>query len=263
MNRLHRLDQLIQGLRDENPDYSGLSIPWGLQEKQNLLRALMNVRPPEPISGEWLELQDEELRIQTEEKGIVDISALLRNGRYVLWQGDITRLNADAVVNAANSQMLGCFAPLHRCIDNAIHSAAGVQLRLACNELMQKRGMLQPTGGAEITPAFNLPAKYVIHTVGPIVRTPQPTVRDRHLLASCYRSCLECAEAYGLTSIAFCCISTGEFRYPNREAAEVAVETVGRYFERHPDSSINTVVFNVFKDIDYDIYRQLLARQTV
>ena len=258
MTREERLNKLIEGLKEERPEYSNLSIPVAFSEKQKLFRALMNVRSPEPIDSEWLHLQDEELQEQLAEKGVVDINTLHRKGKYVLWQGDITRLNADAIVNAANSRMLGCFVPLHGCIDNAIHSAAGVQLRLACDELMERSGVPEPTGKAEITPAFNLPSKYVIHTVGPIVYTVEPTQKDRYLLESSYRSCLECAETNGLNSIAFCCISTGEFHYPNREAAEVALKTVDRYFKEHADSMIDTVVFNVFKDVDYDIYKQLL-----
>ena len=258
MNRENRLNLLINRLKDESTEYVHLPIPDNIKDKQKLLRALMNVRPSHPIADEWLTLQNEELQEQLSEKGVVDIDTLPRKGKYILWQGDITRLNADAIVNAANSQMLGCFAPLHGCIDNAIHSAAGVQLRLACENLMRNKGIPEPTGEAEITPAFNLPSKYVIHTVGPIVYTSEPTEKDRKLLESCYRSCLECAEANGLASIAFCCISTGEFHYPNKEAAEVALNAVKRYFETHPDSTITTVVFNVFKDIDYDIYKKLL-----
>ena len=219
----------------------------------------MNVRPPKPIKDDWYRLQDTELHEQLLEKGgEVDIRLLPRKDRYILWQGDITRLNADAIVNAANSQMLGCFAPLHGCIDNAIHSAAGVQLRLACYDLMLHKGFMEPPGEAEITPAFNLPSKYVIHTVGPIVCTQEPTMRDKRLLESCYRSCLECAESYRISSIAFCCISTGEYHYPNEEAAKVALDTVNTYFEKHTESVIKTVVFNVFKDIDYKIYKKML-----
>ena len=262
MNREERLNILIDGLRKESCKYAQLSIPNDVTDKQKLLRALMNVRPPKPIDDEWLELQNDELSEQLQDKGgSIDINSLPRKGRYILWQGDITRLNADAIVNAANSRMLGCFAPLHGCIDNAIHSAAGVQLRLSCDKLMRNKCIPEPTGEAEITPAFNLPSKFVIHTVGPIVYTIEPTMEDRHLLASCYRSCLECAEVNNLSSIAFCCISTGEFHYPNKEAAQVALSTVKSFFQTHPDSTITTVVFNVFKDIDYDIYKKLLYNE--
>lgn len=171
-------------------------------------------------------------------KGTVNTDELAYKGRYAIWQGDITRLKVDAIVNAANSRMLGCFVPLHGCIDNAIHSAAGIQLRLVCNEIMNNKGHDEPTGEAVLTPAFNLPAKYVIHTVGQIVYGDRPTDEDCRLLASCYRSCLEAAESHRLESIAFCCISTGEFRFPNREAAVIALATVDSYFSKHPDSTI-------------------------
>ena len=258
MIREKRLNFLIDGLKAESANFASISIPENLKDKQQLLRAMMNVRPPRPIADEWLRLQDEELQEQLAEKGVVDIETLPRKGRYILWQGDITRLNAEAIVNAANSQMLGCFVPLHGCIDNAIHSAAGVQLRLECEKLMLSKESPEPTGEAEITHAFNLPSKYVIHTVGPIVHTAEPTLKDRSMLEACYLNCLECAESHGITSIAFCCISTGEFHYPNQEAAEVALSTVKRYFKENPDSSLTSVVFNVFKDIDYAIYKKLL-----
>jgi len=180
------------------------------------------------------------------------------NKQLLVWQGDITRLKVDAIVNAANSQMLGCFHPLHKCIDNAIHSAAGVQLREECHQLMLKQGHEEPTGQAKITRAYNLPCKYVIHTVGPIIPNGIPTEFQKEQLASCYRSIMACADENRLESIAFCCISTGEFRFPNQMAAEIAVRTVKDYLTEHPDSSIKQVVFNVFKDIDRDIYQRLL-----
>ena len=254
-----RLDYLIEILLRENNEYSGIAIPGSVAEKRRLLRALMNVRPPRPVTHELTALQDEELQKQLKEKGTVDADELSYKGRYAIWQGDITRLKADAIVNAANSQMLGCFVPLHGCIDNAIHSAAGVQLRLTCNEIMNKKGHEEPTGEAIVTPAFNLPARYVIHTVGPIVYSDRPTDEDCRMLASCYCNCLGAAEQYHLKSIAFCCISTGEFRFPNREAAEIALETVDSYFSEHPDSTIRKVIFNVFKDKDRQIYTELLG----
>ena len=171
-----------------------------------------------------------------------------------VWQGDITRLKVDAIVNAANSELLGCFIPLHGCIDNAIHSAAGIQLRDACYRIMRAQGHEEATGTAKITPGFNLPAKYVIHTVGPIIPDGQPTSEQEEQLASCYRSCLDIAEDYGLRSIAFCCISTGVFHFPRRRAAEIAVETVRSY----PKKNIDTIIFNTFKDEDDHIYRQLV-----
>jgi O-acetyl-ADP-ribose deacetylase (regulator of RNase III) len=247
---------LIERLMDEGQDK--YKIPTDRQEQKNMLRAMMNVRMPEPIGDEFLQVQDEYLKTEMENAGIVD-AALLPcvsiDDRIVLWQGDITTLKIDAIVNAANSQMCGCFAPLHNCIDNIIHTKSGIQLRLKCNEIMQQQGYEEPTGRAKITPAYNLPCKYVIHTVGPIV-SGKLTKEHCELLESSYRSCLELAEKSGVTSIAFCCISTGVFMFPNDRAAELAVETVRRYLKH--SENIQRVVFNVFKDVDYDIYNSLL-----
>lgn len=225
------------------------------------MRSLMNVRPAQEVSTHFLKLQDEELRKQLIEKGIIEfdqVQASSNNDRLKLWQGDITRLKVDAIVNAANSQMLGCFVPLHSCIDNAIHSAAGIQLRLECNELMNKQGHPEPTGSAKITSGYNLPAKYVIHSVGPIIGNGGVTQKEAHELSECYHSCLSLAGEYNLKSIALCCISTGEYRFPNQLAAEIAVRTVMEYFEQSVESTIESVVFNVFKDIDYSIYSNIL-----
>ncbi len=254
-----RLEWLCRYLLDENPRYRQMPVPDTLQERRDLFRALMNVRPPMPASEAFLRLQDEQLQAQLAEKGVVEILRFAQNG-IVEWQGDITRLKVDAIVNAANSQMLGCFVPLHRCIDNAIHSAAGVQLRLACEEMMH--GAEEPTGSARITPGFNLPAKYVIHTVGPIVTTPLPLRQQEVQLASCYTSCLDLAHKYGLASIAFCCISTGEFRFPNDRACIIAVSTVRSWMASNPESSVKTVIviFNTFKDIDHELYQNALAK---
>ena len=249
-----RLQWLCRYLLDENPRYRQMPVPDSLQERRDLFRALMNVRLPMPASEDFLRVQDCQLQAQLAEKGVVEIAGQsLRE-----WQGDITRLKVDAIVNAANSQMLGCFVPLHRCIDNAIHSAAGVQLRLACEEMMH--GAEEPTGSARITPGFNLPAKYVIHTVGPIVTTPLPLRQQEVQLASCYTSCLDLAHKYGLASIAFCCISTGEFRFPNDRACEIAVSTVRSWMASNPESSVKTVIFNTFKDIDHELYKNALAK---
>jgi len=249
-----RLEWLCRYLLDENPRYRQMPLPGSLQERRDLFRALMNVRPPMPASEEFLQVQDEELQVQLAEKGVVELAGQsLRE-----WQGDITRLKVDAIVNAANSQMLGCFAPLHRCIDNAIHSAAGVQLRLACEEMMH--GTEEPTGSARITSGFNLPAKYVIHTVGPIVTTSRPLRQQEVQLASCYSSCLDLADRHGLESIAFCCISTGEFRFPNDRACDIAVSTVRSWMARHPETSVKTVIFNTFKDIDHELYQNALTK---
>lgn len=245
--RLENLDAIIAWLMDDCGQR--IAIPQDLKGKQ-LMRALMNIRPPKPASEIFLKRQDRELQWQLADKGIVAPQA---TGLQV-WQGDITRLKVDAIVNAANSELLGCFIPLHSCIDNAIHSAAGIQLRDACRRIMQAQGHEEATGTAKITPAFNLPARYVIHTVGPIVPDGLPTKEQERQLASCYRACLDLAEQYGLHSIAFCCISTGVFRFPRRRAAEIAVETAREY----PRKSIDTIVFNTFKDEDDHIYRQLI-----
>lgn len=237
-----------------------IDMPPSSDNRRHLLRALMNVRMPEPASEEFLAVQDTYLKERLEERGVTRVSALpFTEDGMAVWRGDITTLDADAIVNAANSQMLGCFVPNHRCIDNAIHTYAGIQLRLACKSIMDEQGHEEPTGAAKLTPGFNLPAAHVLHTVGPIVPTGVPGARDRKLLASCYHSCLELATAHDLRSIAFCCISTGEFRYPNREAAQVAINTVRAFKSERPNHSKMKVIFNVFKPVDEQIYRDLLA----
>ena len=256
---MNRLDYLIEYLLKEDPRYSEMQIPEDLQGKRDLFRALRNVRWPKPVSEEFLRLQDEELRAQLQEKGVVE----LPNVPMQIWQGDITRLKVDAIVNAANSQMLGCFHPLHKCIDNAIHSAAGVQLREECYQMMLQQCHEEPTGQAKITKSYTLPCKYVIHTVGPIIPTGIPTPLQKEQLASCYRSIMQLADENHLESIAFCCISTGEFRFPNQLAAEIAVQTVKNYLTEHPDCSVKQVVFNVFKDVDKRIYEGTLTNESV
>jgi len=258
-----RLDFLINYLLKEDLQYSEMEIPSDLQGKRDLFRALRNVRPPKPVGEEFLRMQDEELQAQLQEKGIVELAAVQQlsifNSQFSisLWQGDITRLKVEAIVNAANSQMLGCFHPLHKCIDNAIHSAAGVQLREECHRMMLQQGHDEPTGQAKITKAYNLPCKYVIHTVGPIVPNGIPTTSQKEQLASCYRSIMQLADENRLESVAFCCISTGEFRFPNQLAAEIAVKTVRDFLVGHPETTIKHVVFNVFKDLDKQIYEKL------
>ena len=261
---MNRLDFLIDYLIKEDPQYAEMRIPEDLQGKRDLFRALRNVREPKPVSEEFLRLQDEELQAQLQEKGVVKLAAVQQlsifNSQFSisLWQGDITRLRVDAIVNAANAQMLGCFHPLHKCIDNAIHSAAGVQLREECHRLMLQQGHPEPTGRAKITKAYNLPCKYVIHTVGPIIPDGIPTESQKEQLASCYRNIMVCADENGLESVAFCCISTGEFRFPNQLAAGIAVQTVKDYLTAHPDCSVRQVVFNVFKDEDRNIYQPII-----
>ena len=256
MTQAERRTFLIQSLLSEQERYADMCIPTEKEEQEMLLRSLFNIRMPKDISNEFLSIQDEYLQEEIAENGITDCEDLepIAAGIY-LWRGDITTLRCDAIVNAANSGMTGCYVPCHKCIDNCIHTFAGVQLRLECAEQMRKQGKEEETGKAKITSAYNLPCKYVLHTVGPIV-SGEVTQRDRELLASCYQSCLELAEQRGVKSIAFCCISTGEFHFPNDEAAEIAVQTVRRYKEQ--ENSDMEVIFNVFKDVDYQIYRKLL-----
>ena len=247
---------LIQSLLNERSSCQKQSIPADSERQKILLRGLMNVRRAYPIGTAFLQVQDEYLQGETAAKGVTDAADLtsMQPGLY-LWQGDITTLKCDAIVNAANSGLTGCYIPNHRCIDNAIHTFAGVELRLACEELMEQQGYPEPTGRAKITPAFNLPCKYVLHTVGPIIGG-RVTQEDKELLTSCYRSCLELAAENGLESVAFCCISTGEFHFPNDLAAEIAVETVKQFMNRK--TSVKKVIFNVFKDFDKAIYEKLL-----
>lgn len=258
MNQCERRLFLIQSLLKERGDFSDFQIPEEEEEQRLLLRALMNVRLPGEASQEFLKIQDEYLQEELSKKGIYDSDDLspLQPGLY-LWQGDITTLRCDAIVNAANSGLTGCYIPNHRCIDNAIHTYSGVQLRLYCDRLIKNQGYPEPTGTAKITPAFNLPCKYVLHTVGPIVYG-RVKKQDEALLSSCYLSCLKLAAEHGLKSIAFCCISTGEFHFPNELAAKIAVETTKEFLKS--ESRIRKVIFNVFKEKDRAIYEELLGK---
>lgn len=250
---------LIRYLLDENPKYKDTAIPASPDEQWQLLRGLMNVRPAGPASEEFLKIQDDYLSGLLAERGITDadtLSPVPSDSRLVLWRGDITLLKIDAVVNAANSGLEGCWAPNHACIDNCIHTFAGIQLRRRCHELMTEQGHLEPTGQAKITPGYNLPAKFVLHTVGPIIERAL-TDADCALLASCYTSCLTLAEENNCRLVAFCCISTGVFRFPQDRAAEIAVQTVRDYLDN--DSRIRRVVFNVFGAADEAIYGRLLG----
>jgi O-acetyl-ADP-ribose deacetylase (regulator of RNase III) len=236
----------------------------------NVFRALVNVREPHEPSERFLDAQDELLQRMIAEKGVTkveDLPVAPLDARLALWQGDICTLAADGIVNAANDQLLGCWQPNHLCIDNAIHTFAGVQLRGICFHIMTEQGSPEPTGAAKITPAYNLPSKYVLHTVGPIVMTTL-TQRDRELLASCYTACLDLAEVNGLSSVAFCCVSTGVFGFPKDDASLIAVATVRRWFDRRdsllPEGQkghVRTVVFNTFGDEDTERYAKLLGYQ--
>ncbi|MCR5138464.1 MAG: protein-ADP-ribose hydrolase [Oscillospiraceae bacterium] len=266
-----RLDYLVEEFKADSVEYKDLQIPTDRQGKQRILRSLMNIRMPKKISEDVLLVQNEYLRSRAEEKGIVQLSAIpeIRDGLSI-WQGDITRLAADAIVNAANSQMLGCFVPMHTCIDNCIHTFAGIQLRAECARQMEQlksrygRDYEQPTAVPMLTDAYNLPAGKVIHIVGPVVPPGTDFVAQGRLdaslendLAACYRNTLDLCLENGLKSVAFCCISTGVFHFPGRRAAEIAVQTVTGWLSEHP-GGMERVIFNVFKDEDRVYYEQLL-----
>ena len=258
MNQLERRKALIQMLLSEQPGrYRGISVPTGQGMQRRLLRGLLNLREPMPAAPELLRTQDEYLLNELSRRGVTDADALeeLRPG-ICLWRGDITTLRCDAIVNAANSALLGCFCPNHGCIDNAIHTWAGIQLRLACKAIMDAQGHEEPTGTAKLTLAYNLPCRYVLHTVGPIVQG-LVTAEDEQLLASCYRACLDLAAEHALRSVAFCCISTGEFHFPHELAAQIAISTV-RGHEAVRQGRVR-VIFNVFKEQDEAIYKRLLC----
>ena len=295
MNQEEKRVFLIEELKKESSVMRGIAVPKEEEAQKMLLRGLMNVRMAKPTSVSFQKVQDEYLQTETEKKGITKLSSLspvaviprltapdadpLRGKEAAdasgseqhtdaflyLWQGDITTLAADAIVNAANSAMTGCYIPNHRCIDNAIHTFAGIQLRQYCHAYMMeqagKKGAsyAEPTGQAMLSPAYNLPSKFILHTVGPIVGDAL-TEEDCKLLASCYTSCLNLASQHQLESIAFCCISTGEFHFPNDRAAEIAIRTVRDWLVRHPSSTVTKVVFNVFKNEDLEIYRSLLQK---
>lgn len=249
---------LIKKLLSEQHQYKKIIIPDDTDGQKKLLRSLMNIRSPYPVREEFLKVQDEYLSEEVIEKGITNIDTLPVSpidSRLVLWRGDITTLKADAIVNAANSALRGCFIPCHSCVDNIIHSMSGIQLRLACDKIMVEQGYDEPVGKAKITPAFNLPCNYVIHIVGPVV---QGTLTEIHCmqLADCYRSCLELACSNDIKSIAFCCISTGEFHFPQEKAARIAVQTVTEFLQA--DTQLEKVIFNVFKEEDYNIYKTIL-----
>lgn len=258
MTQDERREYLLEYLLNEETGFGRQRIPADRKEQEILLRSLMNVRLPRPVSDNFLAIQDKYLTERNIERGITDIADLKpvkSDSRIYIWQGDITTLKCDAIVNACNAQMLGCFSPMHACIDNFIHTYAGVELRLQMYEIMKKQGHEEETGRAKITPGYNLPAQYILHTVGPIIQG-NVTKEDEELLASCYRECLKLAADKGVESIAFCCLSTGVFRFPQQRAAEIAVNTVKQYLGK--DSKIKKIVFNVFKDKDLKIYNGLL-----
>lgn len=299
MDQRQRCIWLIGQLLREYPEYQDadevdLPIPHDDDEQRQLLRALQNVRPPAPVSERFLHVQDEYLGGMLAQRAITDADDVppaetLRSGATLaLWQGDITTLRCDAIVNAANSGLTGCYAPNHHCIDNAIHTAAGVQLRLACERIMEQQGHPEPVGSAKITPGFNLPARYVLHTVGPMIPSGDPTPAEQEQLADCYRSCLRLAADHSLETVAFCAISTGEFRFPAELAARIVIRTVRDFLaqqlthhepEQPPkqpqtqtsaastesaanhrsSNTIRKVIFDVFSDHDRQIYERVFA----
>lgn len=263
MTQEQRLDTLVEAFKSDSVHYKDLETPTDTDGKRRILRSLMNIRMPKKLDDSVLTIQDEYLRERIRENGIVTLSeiSVIRAGMSI-WQGDITRLSVDAIVNAANSQMLGCFVPMHTCIDNCIHTFAGVQLRAECNRQMNQlrirygRDYEQPTAVPMLTDGYNLPAKKVVHIVGPIVEGRLTKTLEQEL-ADCYRNTLDLCTENGLRSVAFCCISTGVFRFPNKRAAEIAVDTVSRWLDKHT-GQVDRVVFNVFKDEDKAYYEELL-----
>ena len=260
-----RLDYLVEAFLRDAGGYNDFRIPNDTDGERRILRSLMNVRMPKAMDEEVLSVQDEYLTERNQEKGIVTLSEIAPcacDPHLSVWQGDITRLAVDAIVNAANSQMLGCFVPMHTCIDNCIHTFAGVQLRAECNRQMNLlrarygRNYEQPTAVPMLTDAYNLPAKKVVHIVGPIVSGRLTPALEQDL-ADCYTNTLNLCTENGLHSVAFCCISTGVFGFPQQRAAEIAVETVRKWMQTH-EGQIDRVIFNVFKDEDRKYYEALL-----
>lgn len=275
MKEMEKTDLLLEKLKEDSVKYKKLETrEYSLEEKKNAIRSLMNIRMPKELSGELADLQDEYLQEELKSKGVVTLADIptIKEAfnsksphaeKVSLWQGDITRLKVGAVVNAANSQMLGCFVPCHRCIDNAIHSAAGMQLRGECSHIMSHRRLKygrnyeEPTGTATLTLSYNLPCEYVIHTVGPVVygRLNDMLCKD---LQHCYENVLKCCLEHNIGSVAFCCISTGEFHFPNDKAATIAWDTVTAFLETH-GNRMKRIIFNVFKDSDQSIYEKILS----
>ena len=260
MEILEQLLALNGMLLTEMPQYRAWAdgLPAEAEAQWRLFRSLVHVREPRPVSQAFLTLQDSLLQRVRDRRGVTDLASLTPvEGDLYVWRGDITTLRVDGIVNAANSGLTGCYAPCHGCIDNAIHTFAGVQLRLECAAQMEAQGFPEPTGRAKLTQGYNLPCDQILHTVGPVV-SGSPTREERAKLASCYRACLELAEEHGLRSLAFCCVSTGEFHFPRRGAAEIAVKTVREYQRRRPGLKI---LFDVFSGEDERIYRTLLSRR--
>lgn len=238
--------------------------------KRRLLKKMLTLRPPDSLGNQFHLDMDQLLQAEAVDRGVVE-SSVLKNSSWpgtrstkgeicpvALWQGDIVRLKIDAIVNAANSQLLGCFRPFHNCIDNAIHNAAGPRVREDCATIMRMQGKLEPAGQAKITRGYNLPAKYIMHTVGPIIADAKVSREAARVLASCYRACLNLASRMAdIRSLAFCCLSTGVFGFPHIDAAGIAVASVHQWIMENPNA-LDLIVFNVFKDRDFRQYERLL-----
>ncbi|MFI3252742.1 MAG: protein-ADP-ribose hydrolase [Eubacteriales bacterium] len=255
MTQSGRIAYLLDYFLSETPENQNIAVPLDEEGQKEILRGLINLRPPHDIPEEVLTMEDAFLQTDLEGKVVPFSSMTPKKGNIYLWQGDITKLEIDGIVNAANSDMLGCFYPCHKCIDNAIHTFSGIRLRLACHELMEKQGRPEATGCAKITPAYNLPSKYVLHTVGPIVHGGLEEYH-REALERSYRSCLFLASEQKLEALAFCCISTGEFHFPQEEACNIAINVVEDYIEK-VDKNLK-VLFNVFKEEDLKLYEEKL-----
>lgn len=262
-NKEQMLEFLVKAFIADSDDYKHIPVPEDETQKKVILRSLMNIRMPRKMDDEVLKVQDEYLKLCAEEKGIVELKDIpIIKDIFSIWQGDITRLKVDAIVNAANSIMLGCWAPMHLCIDNQIHTFAGIQLRAECNEKMQElkkkygQDYEQPTAVPMLTDAYNLPSKKVIHIVGPIVYGELTKELEKEL-ADCYEKTLDMCLENGLKSVAFCCISTGEFRFPKERAAEIAIGTTKKWVLEHP-KAMDRIIFNVFKDEDKKYYEKMI-----
>lgn len=254
MNKEQLVDKLLDYFINEDKRFLNYKIPNSYKDKRKFLRGIVNLRKPYPLEEKILKLEDQLLQLELKEKVIADSKDIpLIEDKISIWLGDITLLKVEAIVNACNSYLLGCFVPNHTCIDNAIHSFSGIRLRLKCNEIMQ--GKEEETGKAKITSAFNLPSDYVIHTVGPIV---SKTLTDKEIneLKECYISCLELARHNNIKTIAFPSISTGVFKFPKDKASEIAVDTVRNYLKKYPNT-FDKVIFNVFTKEDKFYYVRL------
>lgn len=257
---MEKLDFLIDYLLSENKNIKIDSIPQNITEKKNLYRSLCNIREAKPISEEYLQKENEYLQEELKKKYITKVQSIepikesKKGNKICLWKGDITTLEIDAIVNAANSQGLGCFIPCHKCIDNQINTFAGISLRLECNKIMKDKNYFLNTGKAFITKGYNLPAKYIIHTVGPVIYN-EVTRKEEKQLMDCYINSLKLAMENGIRTIAFPCISTGEFKFPKEKASKLAISAVKNFLEEH-NASFDKVVFNVYREENYEIYER-------